>query len=846
LGYYAGLFAIARADLLVATIYPDSRDMYDQVTYTYNRQGQRTTMQDQNGSVHAYSYDLLGRQTADLITTLATGVDASVQQIGWTYEIHGLLQFVTSYGGSGNVVNQVQNIYNGFRQLVTQYQEHGGAVNTTSSLPVSYAYANGSANTIRPTGITYPNGRQLNYVYNSGNDDALSRISSIGDSSFSPLVAYTYLGLSSFVQADYQQPGVRWDLVGGACGAASSSSHAQSSSSSSGSAAPVSAETYAGLDQFGRVVDNLWCKYSAPSGAVDQIQYGYDQAGNRIWRKNVVAATGFDELYAYDGAQRLEDFSRGTLNAAENNIGSLTLKQGWRLDATGNWSRFQNFDQTGATPALDQQRSSDTFNEITAIAATVGPTWVTPQYDRNGNMVLMPQPAAPTASFSATYDAWNRLTALTSGSSFVGQYAYDGQNWRTRKTVSGQQRDYYYTAGWQDIEERVSTASWASSSASRSASGSYAVPQVDRQFVWGLRYIDDLVIRDRNPGGSGSSGSGSLSERLYALQDANWNVDAIVDVTGTVQERYSYSAYGMPNFLTSAFANRSSSSYQWETLYAGYRWDPAGGLLDARRRQLHSVIGAWLERDPAKSHGGRDPYSYAGGHCISRIDPYGLKAYGTFTAELNTNGTQTPEDEIWETTWTIWWTPPEKMSTDCPSGLCCDEVTLFQVAQTLSVFEGWLYATHWFDNDLKYDPLSKASTWVSWIAKDGQAPTYASGTSPIMAKIVDNAGGPPAWSIAESETQRVQSFETIAVCTSPKSGVRYMEIFGSVRAQTSVGGSPLTKRSVLKAPFNVAINATLADVQNGLSLIRGGPKEGVEPSDGAMKVLKKRGYAVWW
>jgi RHS repeat-associated protein len=522
------------------------------------------------------------------------------------------------------VVNQVQNAYNGFQQRVTQYQEHGGAVVAANSLQVQYSYANGSANTIRPTGVTYPNGRQLNYVYNAGNNDALSRISSIGDSSFSPLVAYTYLGLGSFVRADYQQPGVRWDLIQSACGASSSSQLVSSSSSSSSSTSPV-AENYAGLDQFGRVVDNLWCKYSAPAGGVDQIQYGYDLAGNRIWRRNVVAATGFDELYAYDGAERLADFSRGTLNGAANNISSLTLKQEWDLDATGNWSRFQNFDQTGATPALDQQRSSDNFNEIINIAATVGPTWVTPQYDRNGNMTLMPQPSTPTSSFSAIYDAWNRLIALTSGSSFVGQYAYDGQNWRTRKTVSGQLRDFYYTAGWQDIEERVSTANWASSSMSRSASGSSAVPQLDRQFVWGLRYIDDLVLRDRNPGGSGSSGSGSLSERLYALQDANWNVDAIVDTNGTVQERYSYSAYGVVSFLTPAFAPRSSSLFGWDTLYAGYKWDGESGLCGVRWRRIHPYLGNWISEDPLSlGIGEMNLYAYTAQAPLTSVDPSGL------------------------------------------------------------------------------------------------------------------------------------------------------------------------------------------------------------------------------
>jgi YD repeat-containing protein len=56
--------AVARADLLRAEIYPDSDDttdplgdgpdgVYDRVQYTYNRQGQRLTKTDQNGTVHA-------------------------------------------------------------------------------------------------------------------------------------------------------------------------------------------------------------------------------------------------------------------------------------------------------------------------------------------------------------------------------------------------------------------------------------------------------------------------------------------------------------------------------------------------------------------------------------------------------------------------------------------------------------------------------------------------------------------------------------------------------------------------------------------------------------------------
>ena len=65
--------------------------------------------------------------------------------------------------------------------------------------------------------------------------------------------------------------------------------------------------------------------------------------------------------------------------------------------------------------------------------------------------------------------------------------------------------------------------------------------------MWGLRYIDDLVLRDRS-----TANNGTINERCYAMQDGNWNTIAISDITGFVGERYAYSAYGTPVFMTGA------------------------------------------------------------------------------------------------------------------------------------------------------------------------------------------------------------------------------------------------------------------------------------------------------
>ena len=60
-----------------------------------------------------------------------------------------------------NVLNQVQNVYNDFAQLTESYQAHGGEVNTGTTPQVQYSYADGSSNTIRITGMTFPNGRNV-------------------------------------------------------------------------------------------------------------------------------------------------------------------------------------------------------------------------------------------------------------------------------------------------------------------------------------------------------------------------------------------------------------------------------------------------------------------------------------------------------------------------------------------------------------------------------------------------------------------------------------------------------------------------------------------------------------
>ena len=52
-------------------------------------------------------------------------------------------------------------LYNGFGQAIETFQSHAGAVNLSTTPSVPRAFADGSANTIRPIGVTYPDRREV-------------------------------------------------------------------------------------------------------------------------------------------------------------------------------------------------------------------------------------------------------------------------------------------------------------------------------------------------------------------------------------------------------------------------------------------------------------------------------------------------------------------------------------------------------------------------------------------------------------------------------------------------------------------------------------------------------------
>jgi RHS repeat-associated protein len=600
---------IYRTDLLRAEIYPDSDNtasplgngpsgVYNRVEYLYNRQGERIQKTDQNGTVHAYDYDPLGRLSDDCVTSCGSGIDSAVLRISLGYEVRGMVESITSYDnatvGSGNVVNEVVLAYDETGRLESDSQEHAGAVGT-STLATGYSYDQTASsgvftNGLRPTSVSYPNGRLVDFTYGAAGstEDVINRLAAINDdNSGTPgavLAQYTYLGLGTIVVEDYPSPQIKLNYDSGTAG------------------------TFAGLDQFGRVIDQRWQAYGT-SGDADRYRYGYDLAGNRLWRANALT-TGLDEHYTYDGVNRLTIAQRGTLASDQSGItGTPVYEEDYTLDMTGNFSAYVQ--QTAGTVTLNQTRTHNTVNELTAASS-----WATPAYDLAGNATALPDPSSPTSAITLTYDAWNRLVEVTNSSGIVEQYAYDGTNRRiqiqsnfTGSTPGTVQDDYYN--GQQVIQSDIT--------ADGVAAGGY-------QYAWSPRYIDAPILRDTLT----SDGTALVqAQRVFYLSDANYNVTGPVKYDSgagqwTLAERYGYDPYGVVTYRNADWTTASSSA-NWNTvLYTGRTLDPATGLYYYRARYYDAALERLISRDPI-SYKGNDfnLYAYCNSNPVVHADPSG-------------------------------------------------------------------------------------------------------------------------------------------------------------------------------------------------------------------------------
>ncbi len=696
-------------DLLGNVIHPDegsggASEADRTVFYAYNRQGELITMEDQNDTRHDYQRDLLGRVDLDKVINFGTSIDQAITEIGTTYDGAGRVEFVTSSNSSQQVVNEVEFGYNPLWQIVDVWQDPDGPVDA-GSLRVTYTYGTESApsggNFSRPITLTYPDGSQLVYDYGLGNPPVppesnfiISRVEGLLLSGAS-VAEYDYIGLSMFAVVDLPEPDVQLDRTASHTGERQTEGHSDNPGK------------YPGFDRFGRVLQDMWVDFdfethdpmqgSDPDTTLPRIPpiveftYAYDEASNRLKRDNETATIAFGfrhETFNYDGLDRVDESARGVRsgsNPQDPYTSHHRTSQKWSLDVLGNWEKVESVPNPGPPPLtyqIEELRNHNGVNELLdrdPDGFGVGEDPLDLTYDKAGNLreqEIKDDPLAPPPvliKLVYTHDAWNRLVRVEIDDGGTpeprGEYAYNGLNWRIIKRSDSdlvdsinaldQQRLMYYSPSWQLLEERIDDDAPFTSDPQAA--------DIDRQvqYVWGQRYIDDIVLH-RQVGGTA----------YYHMTDVQFSTVAIIDQNAVLVERISYNAYGHArHHLSADFSGDGDVSVPDQLLLLGNwgsygvgdldrngtvgvpdllamlaQWDfppePSGQLSSStvdnqigydgyvfnvetqqyhvRNRCYDPLLGRWLERDPLGLTDGMNLFEYTRSNPVTNIDPFGL------------------------------------------------------------------------------------------------------------------------------------------------------------------------------------------------------------------------------
>ena len=579
---------IDSTDIVSATYQPNpstgAPDSSLATTVTVDALGETITSTDPNGTTHTYTFDVLGQQTADTVTTLGTGVDGSVMKITTAYTTLGNPSLVTSYNSSSNVVNQVEMLYNGLDQEIQEFEAVNGAVNLDSTPSVQDNYTNlADGNNSRLTSIEYPDGYTVDYNYSSGLDSDISRLSYLSDDT-GTLQSYQYLGLNTVVVMTEPQANLELTYL------------------TTDDATSTSDDQYTGLDQFGRVDEQLWYN-TTTSTAVYDVQYIRDDDGNVLFAIDTLNSS-MGGLYEYDNLGQVIEYEQGDvvyLGPDYGISGSVVESETFTYDSMGN--DLVNSTTTTGTTTITSIFNYD--NQIASISSGTLPT-----YDNNGNML--------TDQNDLVYvvNAWNEVvTVKNSGGTTLETYSYDGLGDRITNTVYtdnvGTTTNYFNSTEGQVLEEQAN------------ATGYYT-----QRYVWSPTYINSMVDRDTDTSDTGLTPTGSEFSRIWPIQDANYNTVALVvmsDDTATVVERYAYLPFGSVTYMNGSYTIIAASSYNWLYLFQGMRQDSTTSDNLSLSREENPGTGTWTSNDPlGSSTGDNDLYGFDWNSPIVNVDPNGL------------------------------------------------------------------------------------------------------------------------------------------------------------------------------------------------------------------------------
>ena len=248
-------------------------------------------------------------------------------------------------------------------------------------------------------------------------------------------------------------------------------------------------------------------------------------------------------------------------------------------------------------------------------------------YDKNGN------PTAVTNKFnSLIYDDFNRLREITRSDGKIDRYTYNSAGIRVKKeedtAVSNVVLYSMYAGNNPVIEEKYDGATLVETR--------FNIYDVHGWTNAGPRHGCRKV-------GAGSSVLGHIrkvygagEEYEYFFNDNLGSRRVVLDSSGAVTDKFTYSAYGE--------VTHDSGTNNYLASFTGKGYDGTG-LLYFNARYYDPVVGRFLTEDPSME--GINWYSYVGNNPVNLVDPTGLREaeHGTKSEDEDHGNDDSPKKD---------------------------------------------------------------------------------------------------------------------------------------------------------------------------------------------------------
>ena len=215
-------------------------------------------------------------------------------------------------------------------------------------------------------------------------------------------------------------------------------------------------------------------------------------------------------------------------------------------------------------------------NQTLTLAAMKTPEVFT--YDDDGNLLS-------DGRFDYTWNAENRLIAVSNQTGLVASYAYDYQGRRISKTVGSETTTFLWD-------------------------GNHIVGEFSETktnvYTWG---------------NNGHLVAASLSgTNVFFCHDGNKNVTELLDANGDVVAHYEFDPFGNMIVKTGVLAN--ANPFHFSNEY----YDEETGFVTYKFRPYNPSFGGWLSRDPIEEQGGANVYGFVRNDPVGKADLHGLFA----------------------------------------------------------------------------------------------------------------------------------------------------------------------------------------------------------------------------